>query len=901
MAETIPPQVVAVARAHAAQLAALDRTAQRSLGYALARVEADLRAQLAALPPGALESQRLVLAQLLARAARGAVAEELRDLLADYLNRAGGLAPAHIDAEIGAWLDHHGVASRPLNLGALAAAEEGRGASPWRTNAPAWRSAVDETGRRVADAVQNAVIVGIGRRETLPQVAARVKTAINGETWRAQRIARTEIARAYNAAHQGALEAARAVVPGLKKSALATFDNRTDPDSFPVHGQVRELEDYFVDGDGRRYLSPPGRPNDREKQIPWLDKADAARVLPEEEAAAALEEARAAARAPALDTPEGRAARLSRGWQQGSHGKIGVELREAARRELGLPGALYSRRGMTLDEEAIEATRGDVRAIYNATQADLAERGIRTVRLYRGMTSATDIQGGVESWTTDEEEAARRGGEFGVMVQDVPASRILWSADSPGWSSARRAARGEYLVMADTPRPRFDAGDFEIGFFNASEAGGPPLRDSRGVWGIAGEGEGRTLYHLPSGRSVFTHERDADLIELARRLESRGYVDGRGRLPDAEDQDALRARALEIVERAQTGRYRRTGERAPLAWQRADWDMGGLSARELDAKAERAGIWGILDYPAQGEEPGGVALVERASGRPMIWGAYKREDLRRVAEELDAYVDRNGRLPGEDSPAYGDFAEELASAASFYRRQRLSGYPAFRAGEVEEWIDVGGGLDFPALNAGITGGSGETWSKRIVKSLEESADGDLTIREVKAYVNGNFAIYKTDSTYRAANGYESVDWHLIHLKTGAKLHSGTGMVITEVTSDVVPFRVGGWRLNEFQKVAKGLEQYLNKDGSVKPEREAEWLRDVEFLQRAPAPGEDVGKALGNRYDRDDWITSPISRRAYSRLVEEIDALDASDAFDFLADAPDAEELADVERADDVPF
>lgn len=62
----------------------------------------------------------------------------------------------------------------------------------------------------------------------------------------------------------------------VKKSALAVIpsDGRTDPDSYPVHHQVRELDEEFVDGDGRRYMHPPGRPNDREKEIPYFDDDD---------------------------------------------------------------------------------------------------------------------------------------------------------------------------------------------------------------------------------------------------------------------------------------------------------------------------------------------------------------------------------------------------------------------------------------------------------------------------------------------------------------------------------------------------------------------------------------------------------------------------------------------------
>ncbi len=86
----------------------------------------------------------------------------------------------------------------------------------------------------------------------------------------AERIVRTENAHALSAgALQGMNILREKEFPDLQKKILATFDNRTAPDSVAVHGQVRKLEEYFMDGAGRTYLHPPGRPNDRETIIPW--------------------------------------------------------------------------------------------------------------------------------------------------------------------------------------------------------------------------------------------------------------------------------------------------------------------------------------------------------------------------------------------------------------------------------------------------------------------------------------------------------------------------------------------------------------------------------------------------------------------------------------------------------
>lgn len=120
--------------------------------------------------------------------------------------------------------------------------------------------------------------VSMAAREVEPGVVVRTRVEeipeglfVRYRSW-AWRIVRTETARAYGEGRLVGLFEQREEMPELKKKILAHFDSRTAADSVAVHGQVRHLEDTFLDGAGRVYLRPPARPNDREVVIPWLDE-----------------------------------------------------------------------------------------------------------------------------------------------------------------------------------------------------------------------------------------------------------------------------------------------------------------------------------------------------------------------------------------------------------------------------------------------------------------------------------------------------------------------------------------------------------------------------------------------------------------------------------------------------
>jgi len=86
----------------------------------------------------------------------------------------------------------------------------------------------------------------------------------------AERIVRTEVIRSYNGARlEGMRQIQQDDFPDLQKKIVAILDRRTAADSIAVDGQIRRIDEPFVDGAGRSYQYPPARPNDRETVIPW--------------------------------------------------------------------------------------------------------------------------------------------------------------------------------------------------------------------------------------------------------------------------------------------------------------------------------------------------------------------------------------------------------------------------------------------------------------------------------------------------------------------------------------------------------------------------------------------------------------------------------------------------------
>jgi len=143
---------------------------------------------------------------------------------------------------------------------------------------------------------------------------------------------------------------------------------------------------------------------------------------------------------------EQRQRRLLDNWVRGSRRKVSVEMKEAARRELGFGGVPYSRQSFNFDKPRLDQTRQDIRNLYNETQEVFASKGQKTVRLYRGLKSSVTSPGSIESWTTDRKIAESFDGAA-VLVQDVEVERLLTGHDMPSWENGPFGDQKEYLVL----------------------------------------------------------------------------------------------------------------------------------------------------------------------------------------------------------------------------------------------------------------------------------------------------------------------------------------------------------------------------------------------------------------------------------------------------------------------
>lgn len=112
---------------------------------------------------------------------------------------------------------------------------------------------------------------------------------------------------------------------------------------------------------------------------------------------------------------------------------------------------MFNPKELTVTDGEIQALESTVREIYERTQRHLRDRGIQSVRLYRGIQSEIIEPGVIESWTSDVDTAVRFNG-FLVLEEDVPAERVFLYHLGPGWRNGRFGGQFEYLVLGSVPK-----------------------------------------------------------------------------------------------------------------------------------------------------------------------------------------------------------------------------------------------------------------------------------------------------------------------------------------------------------------------------------------------------------------------------------------------------------------
>lgn len=148
-------------------------------------------------------------------------------------------------------------------------------------------STVARWGARMFDQVHEQLSLSVATGETSGEAVKRVMNTTEGEWWQGERIVRTELSFAFNAAHVDGIEAAQEYVPEIMQrwvehcddSTGQPLDDRVAEDSIAMHGQVVRPGGLFVmpeDPDvreemwGMRWPFPPNRPNDRATVLPFF-------------------------------------------------------------------------------------------------------------------------------------------------------------------------------------------------------------------------------------------------------------------------------------------------------------------------------------------------------------------------------------------------------------------------------------------------------------------------------------------------------------------------------------------------------------------------------------------------------------------------------------------------------
>jgi hypothetical protein len=214
----------------------------------------------------------------------------------DYLNEAErsfkgvGAAPLALDeARV---MDAAVVGSRASVLRRLASS--GKPATdPTGTPHPAGKGILQRYGMNVIGHFEEELRIGLVSRAPLEEVKAKLISRspfLKGApgSW-ATRIAVTETLGAHAKAGFEATQEVDEQLGDLIRVDMATFDNRTAPDSYNVHGSVRRTNEPFeyiaYDGSSMLFMHPPDRPYDRSiivtHRTSWGPLPKALRALPD--------------------------------------------------------------------------------------------------------------------------------------------------------------------------------------------------------------------------------------------------------------------------------------------------------------------------------------------------------------------------------------------------------------------------------------------------------------------------------------------------------------------------------------------------------------------------------------------------------------------------------------------
>lgn len=269
MSVSLPSAIIALLKRQARRLLLL-RPAHRAELVAISlEVVTELESRMRMLAPGAYTTQETRVVLSLARAAVDSLGAQMGRRVGDELEALGIEAAAvgreTLLAEIDHWAQEFKGSVRSISRVDLAGDLLDPGLLEYYQSSREFYGADAITrGRRV-------LAKGAVSGETVSQTTEALKQELEIPGWRSERIVRTE--QSFAAHHRQALDIREAyggeeqAAELWQKSLVSTLDSRTGADSVYVNGQVRDIDKPFTDNEGRVYMTPPNRPNDREVMV----------------------------------------------------------------------------------------------------------------------------------------------------------------------------------------------------------------------------------------------------------------------------------------------------------------------------------------------------------------------------------------------------------------------------------------------------------------------------------------------------------------------------------------------------------------------------------------------------------------------------------------------------------
>jgi hypothetical protein len=360
------------------------------------------------------------------------VGVETGDVVEDLGREAAGISRDDVVEQLGAWGQEHPGAQRMRARAEEAALSLDAGLLQ------RFESSRERYGLQRISAMRDALAVGLLQNETAIQVSDRLAAAVDLEPWQAERIVRTEQSFAFHRQWDAdTVEFLDDEADEWRKELVATFDSRTGEDSKFVNGQRRKFGERFRDNEGRVYMYPPNRPNDRETVI--MVPADVDEVL----SAVTVSDRKSAVAAGkdwAGSIPDEQRAALKR-WALSSD-----PIRAASKR----PDAPHSK--WIHDQEGLATMREALRTAPMWTSE--IYRGINTKRLLGADGRPVKLEPGA-TWTSNAISSAsispRVGVNFatdkGLLLVIQPKEPVPYIAEAlPAFT------RGEEEAVLDTGR-----------------------------------------------------------------------------------------------------------------------------------------------------------------------------------------------------------------------------------------------------------------------------------------------------------------------------------------------------------------------------------------------------------------------------------------------------------------